>query len=214
MCELKKQDISYFSPDEIYQAPENSLLYDTFSPNADEDDYKLYRSIKEEGIREPLHVSADGILLSGHRRLAVAHRLGLPTVPCLVADDVVFEDLSADERLAVLSTYNKQRDKSHAERLREAILEIDPGEAYERLLLDRAKRRRVDIEDNVVLGGYKGRARITTMAFLRAAQKAVAAEKEYWPLTVRRVHYLLLNDPPPAPRQETWIDLSKRPEQL
>jgi hypothetical protein len=46
------------------------------------------------------------------------------------------------------------------------------------------------------MGNYKGRARITTLAFLRAAQKAIESEKEYWPLTVRRVHYLLLNDPP------------------
>jgi len=192
----KKQDISYFSPNEIRPASENGLLYDTFSPNADDDDYKLYMSIKEEGIREPLHISADGFLLSGHRRLTAARWLGLEVVPCIVADDVVFGDLSADERLSVLSLYNKQRDKSHAERLREAMQEIDSDEAYNRLLIDRFERHQVDIEDNVTLGSYKERARITTMAFLRAAQKAIESEKEYWPLTVRRVHYMLLNDPP------------------
>ncbi len=74
--ELKKQDISYFSLDEIREAPENELLYDDFSPNADEDDYQLYMSIKEEGIREPLHVSADRFLLSGHRRYAAAQMVG------------------------------------------------------------------------------------------------------------------------------------------
>jgi hypothetical protein len=196
MCEEKKQDLSYFSPNEIIPAAENRLLYDSFTPNADEDDYRLYVSIKEEGIREPLHVSADGFLLSGHRRHAAACWLGLETVPCIVDDDVFFGDLTADERLSTLSIYNKQRDKSHAERLREAMLEINPDEAYTKLLIDRYERRQVDIEDNVTLGDYKGRARITTMAFLRAAQKAIGSEKEYWPLTVRRVHYLLLNSPP------------------
>lgn len=83
MCELKKQDVSYFSPDEIYQAPENGLLYDNFAPNADPDDYKLYTSIKEEGIREPLHVSAGGVCLSGHRRLAVARDGAAGPLPSL-----------------------------------------------------------------------------------------------------------------------------------
>jgi hypothetical protein len=197
MNEPKKQDISYFPLDAIRPAPENGLLYDAFSPNTDEDDLKLYMSIKTEGIREPLHLSSDDYLLSGHRRYAAARWLGLETVPCIVFDDVDFGDLSADERLSVLSLYNKQRDKSHAERLREAMQEIDPDEAYERLLIDRFERRQIDIEDNVTLGNVKKRARITTIGFLRAAQKAIESEKEYWPLTVRRVHYLLLNDPPP-----------------
>lgn len=56
---IKKQDLSYFSPSEIQPAAENRLLYDTFAPNADEDDYKLYMSIEKEGIREPLHVSRE-----------------------------------------------------------------------------------------------------------------------------------------------------------
>jgi hypothetical protein len=193
---LKKQDISYFPLNNIRQAPENGLLYDGFTPNADDDDAKLYWSIKAEGIREPIHVSEDGYILSGHRRYAAASWLGLTVVPCIVADDVNFRNLSADERLRMLSLYNKQRDKSHAERLREAMLEVDPDEAYARLWQDRIDRRQVDIEDNVTLGDYKKRARITTLAFLQAAKKAIDSEKEYWPLTVRRVHYLLLNAPP------------------
>jgi hypothetical protein len=196
MSELKKQDMSYFSLNEIREAPENELLYDDFSPNADEDDYKLYMSIKEEGIREPLHVSADRFILSGHRRYTAARWLDLKTVPCLVDDDTIFSNLNHDERLKILAKYNEQRDKSYAERLREAMLEIDQDDVYQRLLIDRAERRQVDIKDNVTLGDYKGRARITTLAFLRAAQKAIDSEKEYWPLTVRRVHYLMLNDPP------------------
>ena len=193
---FKNQDISYFSLNEVIQATENALLYDSFTPNADEDDYKLYMSIKEEGIREPLHVSTDGFLLSGHRRYAAARMLGLETVPVIVEHNVVFCDLTDDEILNILAVYNKQRDKSHAERLREAMQEIDPDEAYTRLLIDRHERRLVTITDNVTLGDYKRRARITTMAFLHAAQKAIELERQYWPLTVRRVHYLLLNFPP------------------
>lgn len=156
----KKQDVSYFPLNEIRPAPENKLLYDAFAPSADEDDFKLYSSIKAEGIREPLHISADDFFLSGHRRYAAARCLELEKVPCVVADDIVFGALSADERLSVLSVYNKQRDKSHAERLREALLEIDPEEAYERLLQDR-NNHKYPIEDNIELGDYRRRARIT-----------------------------------------------------
>jgi len=192
----KKQDISYFPINEIRPARENGLLYDGFNPQTDDDDNKLYWSIKRDSIREPLHVSADGYILSGHRRYAAACWLGLTVVPCIVHDDVVFNDLLPEERVGLLAVYNKQRDKSHAERLREAIQEISPDEAYKNLLQDRIERQRVDIEDNVFLGDFKTRARITTRAFLQAAQRAIESERQFWPLTVRRVHYLLLNDPP------------------
>ena len=192
----KKRDISYFLTEEIHPAADNNLLYDSFSPNADEDDYKLYSSIKEIGIREPLQVSADGVLLSGHRRFAAALWLGLEKVPVIVAKDIRFNELSADERLSVLAAYNKQRDKSHAERLREAMLEINPDDVHQRLLEDRVNRGKVNIEKNVFLGDAKKRARITTRMFLSAAIKVIESEKEFWPLTDRRVHYLLLNKPP------------------
>lgn len=192
----KKQDLSHFSINEIHPAEENVLLYDNFAPNANEDDRKLYFSIKENGIREPLQISADGIILSGHRRYAAAEWLGLESLPCIVADDVVYADLTDDERISALAVYNKQRDKSHAERLREAMLEIDAGAAYNNLLIDRVKRQQVKLEENVNLGDYKKRARITTTIFLRAAKKVVYSEKAFWPLTVRRIHYLLLNNPP------------------
>ena len=51
--------------------------------------------------------------------------------------------------------------------------EINPDEAYENLRADRAKRRKVKVDDNVVLGNRKKRARITTAAFLEAAKKAI-----------------------------------------
>ncbi len=196
MSEWKKQDISYFPLNDLRQASENGLLYDKFSPNAEEDDAKLYWSIRAEGIRSPLHVSADGYILSGHRRYGAASWLGLSVVPCLVADDIIWGNLSADERLAVLALYNKQRSKSQAELLREALQEISPDEAYKNLLQDRIGRRQVSIDDNVDMGECRRRARITTKSFLQAAQRAIESEREYWPLTVRRVHYLLLNNPP------------------
>jgi hypothetical protein len=51
-------------------------------------------------------------------------------------------------------------------------------------------------EINVELGGTKKRAKITTLQFLNKAKQIIQENREYWPLTVRRVHYLLLNDTP------------------
>ena len=64
---LQKQDLSYFSTADLIPAPENSLLYDGFNPWQDDDDRALYCSIKAEGIREPLHVTSDKVILSGPR---------------------------------------------------------------------------------------------------------------------------------------------------
>jgi hypothetical protein len=146
-----------------------------------------------------LTLSSDRVLLSGHRRLAAARYLGLQHVPVRLTD-LIFEDLSKDERLQHLRRFNQQRDKSPGERIRERLLEIDPAHAYSKLLCMRVNRhlpsRGIRSQVNVDLGQTKRRARITTMGFLHAVQNVVEANREYWPMTDRRVHYLLLNDPP------------------
>jgi hypothetical protein len=200
----EKQDKSHFdeysvelSVSAIQVAPENDLLYDRFGI-ANRDDADLAISIRDKGIQEPLTLSADTILLSGHRRLAAAKYMGLKTVPVRVVQDVVFNAMSTTERLAVLRLYNQQREKSPGERIKEKLLDIDPKGAHQEM-----KRRRIDAlllkganDANVKMGAVKKRASITTMQFLAKAQSVILDNREYWPLTVRRVHYLLLNDPP------------------
>jgi ParB-like chromosome segregation protein Spo0J len=88
----KKQDKSHFSeyavslPVSLIQvAPENDLLYDRFGI-ANRDDADLAISIRDKGIQEPLTLSNDQFLLSGHRRLAAAKYLGLQEVPCRLVE--------------------------------------------------------------------------------------------------------------------------------
>jgi hypothetical protein len=122
----------------------------------------------------------------------------MKTVPVRVAEDVAFNALSTTERLEVLRLYNQQREKSPGERIKEKLLDIDPKDAHREL-----KRRRLDsvllkgaTDANVKMGAVKKRAAITTRQFLAKALEVILENREYWPLTVRRVHYLLLNDPP------------------
>ena len=193
----KKQDLSHLSVAIIRTAPENDLIYDRFGI-ANADDRALTISIRDNGMQEPLAVSADLYLLSGHRRLAAARYLGMKSVPVRLVEDMVFQDLDTQTKLETLRRFNQQREKSPGERIREKLLEIDPKEAHQEL-----KRRRLDAskmqganDANVRMGAVKTRAAITTMQFLAKAQAVIMENKEYWPLTVRRVHYLLLNDPP------------------
>ena len=193
----KEWDKSHLSVAIIRTAPENDLIYDRFGI-ANADDRALTISIRDNGMQEPLAVSADLYLLSGHRRLAAARYLGMKSVPVRLVKDLVFQDLDTQTKLETLRRFNQQREKSPGERIREKLLEIDPKEAHQEL-----KRRRLDAskmqganDANVRMGAVKTRAAITTMQFLAKAQAVIMENKEYWPLTVRRVHYLLLNDPP------------------
>ena len=64
-------------------------------------------SIKEFGFKVPIVIDETGEIVAGHTRYEAAKRLGLETVPCVVADDLTDEQVQA-YRLA----YNKASDLS------------------------------------------------------------------------------------------------------
>ena len=192
----KKQDLSHFPISRIKQAPENESIYDNFGV-ANADDWQLTESIKADGIHEPLVITSDWVLLSGHRRLAAARYLNLSTVPVWMRDDVNFADLDKQERVKLLRLYNQQREKSASEKIREAMVSIDPKAAHSELKQYNQRRKSLDSTGGeITITGTKTRAKITTLQFLKAAKAAIQKEKKYWPLSVRRIHYLLLNNPP------------------
>jgi hypothetical protein len=85
MAKPKKWDKSHFLFSKINVARENDPLCDKFGI-ANLDDRELVLSIRDCGIQEPLSVSADNVLLSGHRRLAAAKYVGLVHVPVRTVD--------------------------------------------------------------------------------------------------------------------------------
>lgn len=180
----------------IKVATENDLIYDKFGI-ANADDAALTVSIRDNGIQEPLTISSDRFLLSGHRRFAAAQYLGLTEVPVRMVD-TVFSSLDTDERLEALRLHNRQREKSPGERIREKLLDIDPAQAKAELVRHKANaaHRTAGHKANVSMGKVKKRSKITTLQFLAAAKQVIAENEEYWPLTDRRIHYLLLNRPP------------------
>ena len=56
---------------------------------------KVAASIQEFGFKQPIVVDKDGIIIVGHTRYKAAQKLGLETVPVLVADDLTEEQAKA-----------------------------------------------------------------------------------------------------------------------
>jgi hypothetical protein len=155
---------------------------------------------------EPLVITQDNYLLSGHRRHAAARLAGLTELPCRV--DPVRRWAAVDpggehgvvnpDFVVKLREYNRQREKSLDEKLREAVVSADPEDAYAALSEYREGLGRPDPEAAITIEGVKRRAKISKAKepFIRAIIAVMTDLEEYWPLTDRQIHYRLLNDPP------------------
>ena len=185
--------------DAVEPAPENEAVYHGFDIR-DADDESLYESIKLNGVLESLTVSADGFILSGHRRHQAAMIAELGHVP-IRRVDIRLADLSADERLRILTAHNTQRRKSAEEQVREELVATCPEEVFEELR-KRLEAREVEADlpppSAMYIGRYTARAKISEAKepFLEAVIHEVKARRTYWPLSVRQLHYAMLNDPP------------------
>ncbi len=177
-------------------SPENEKLYRPVDPD-DPDVQALAVSIQEHGVQEPIVVSAEGYILSGHRRHVAARMAGLTEVPCRM--HAIRRDTDPDGFILLLREFNRQRVKTFNEVVREEVLSADPEEAYQALLAERSDRAQVRVDVGMVdMGDMKARARITgaKQPLLDAIGRVLVDRREYWPLSDRQVHYALLNDPP------------------
>jgi hypothetical protein len=175
-------------------SPENDSLYrpiDMESP----DMQALVQSIRQHGLKEPLVATTDGWILSGHRRHAAAKAIGLKGVPCRFEQ---FRRTDDPERfLVLLREYNRQREKTLAEKLREEVVSVNPDDAYQALIAYREQQSVVTV-DTIDIRSKKQRATITgaKTPLLTAAKKIIDARRRFWPLSDRQIHYALLNAPP------------------
>jgi hypothetical protein len=194
---------------DIRPAPVNDLVYGKLH----EDDKKLddlIRVMGRPGIQlDPIVLSQDDVLISGHRRWTVAKYLGWKTIPAIYRDiysvDPNFEKLVVE--------YNTQRDKSPHVRIREQLVLINPADAVDQLLSEQAERSRVKAK-TMFLGNITKRSRISKAKrpFLDAIKAVLDRLDDYLPITDRKVFYELLNDPPlrHSGRPDTWTDKKGR----
>ncbi len=181
----------------IKPSPENLRLYNPID-EADPDIVKLAESIKKRGLNEALIITADGFIVSGHRRYVALKRIGQIIVPCRVLP-VRRREMTTDEYIALLREHNRQRHKSVAEQVREELVDIDPEAAHRRLQALRDKSVYAFERNHVptlAIEGVKVRHGISPQKadHVRLIKKIVFEDRrKYWPLSVRGVHYPLLN---------------------
>ena len=176
--------------DEIEPAYANALIY---RPVNDDDPgiIELADSIRAHGVIEPLIVTKDLCIVSGHRRYAASGLAELTEVPCRVmpwdSDDPRFHK--------ILVAANQQRVKTLDEILREAIAQANPNEVYRSLIEHREARASVNPAlERIELRPYRGRKKISKAKepMLKPVQEILEANRDFWPLSDRQVHYRLL----------------------
>jgi hypothetical protein len=190
----EKMGLVRFSLSKIKPSPENDSLYSPINP-AHPDIVSLAESIKARGILEPIVVTADTFIVSGHRRYAAAKVAGLTEIYCRVLP--LKRSDNRDEFVRLLREHNRQREKTNAERLREEIVSASEEDAVAELWAYRREKAAVNVKP-IELGLVRFRAEISDakQEMLRAAVEVINSLKPYWPLSDRRIHYALLNDPP------------------
>lgn len=66
------------------------------NPRKNEEAVKyVAESIKQFGFKVPVVIDKGGVIVSGHTRVKAAKKLGIKTVPCVVADDLTDEQIKA-----------------------------------------------------------------------------------------------------------------------
>jgi hypothetical protein len=178
--------------DEIRPSPENELIYRPVSAR-DPEIQELARSIREHGLKEPLVVTRDGYILSGHRRHAACRLAGIREIPCRV-ENITRNDPNFE---TTLCDYNLQRVKSPDEVVRERVISMSPASAYQSLIEHRRKTSAVS-GDFLAIEGVKVRNGISEgkREMLDAAVAIIYGKRVYWPLSDREIHYDMLNLPP------------------
>jgi hypothetical protein len=187
------------SIDSISPSPENDDVYGALSWE-DPELIELSRSIETIGIQEPLLISRDGYIISGHRRFEAAQMAALAEVPVRISKISRAEDPKAFLKLLV--EMNSQRIKNTSVLVHESIIKVDPKEAHQQIINDRIKKddlrgkaslSAIDPEDDgdrCVISAAKG-------PFLDAVLRVLDEQRDYWPLSDRQIHYRLLG--PDAP---------------
>jgi hypothetical protein len=172
---------------------ENDQLYRPVSPD-DPEVRALADSVRAFGLREPLVLTRDYVILSGHRRRVACQLAGLEAVPCRI-EKVHSTDPGF---LRLLREYNRQRVKSFDEVAREEIVSADPEEAHRVLVEHRRRLADVASVGAIAIEGIKRRSAISLakQPMLDAVLRVLRERRDYWPLTDRQIHYALLNNPP------------------
>ena len=169
----------------VKPAPENDEIYGVVEDDEQMD--ALVDSIERLGLEEPLIVTHDSVIISGHRRYHACGILGLEQIP--VRRKTMSHEGHPDFH-RLLTEYNPQRIKRTSSLLREALLRMKDGSPTA-LLYDH-RRSSTEVEaDFMEVVGIKTVNPVSAKkrGFLRASKVVIEDLRSFWP-----EHYRYRND--------------------
>jgi len=189
--------ISSIDPGQLSQTPEN---WDVYRWDAADDPsfLDLIESVSCRGVLEPLVISKDNYVLSGHRRLRATLSAGVESVPIII-EDIEIGPMDSEDRIKLLIQHNKgSRQKTQEEIMREKMAEADPDKA-----IREAEERRVDhLEASELVFQHAEAEGAINRSDPRRARAEMYREvvsilkdfvkRKFAPVSVRAVHYRLL----------------------
>jgi hypothetical protein len=203
--------------DSIRPSKENWEIYRR--PEADQDIPALAESIREIGIQQPLIVSEDLVIVSGHRRHSAAKLAGLTHVPVIIMQGEM-RDLTDAERVKLLIDHNKgSRVKTAAETVAEAMAGIDPELAIEeaRLRKSQVYTMAQTSTDRVIVtttGNRRTDPRKQRGEFLAAVIEILESllDRDMLPTSERHINYKLLGIAPRVSKGRKGIPYGTDPK--
>jgi hypothetical protein len=187
--------------DSIRETPENWTIYNR--PCTEPEFLALVQSIEDHGVTNPLHVSADSYIVSGHRRHAAAKIAMIDSIP-IIRLGFNIADKTPAQRVEILTEHNKgSRVKTAGELIAEAMVGIDPEQAVRE-----ARDRKSQVF--TMAQTSSGRVHVTTTGNRRTDPRAQRGdfldaviqilenlrERKMLPTSERHVHYKLLSIAP------------------
>lgn len=169
----------------------NDELYDPVD-TAEPSFLALKESIRRDGLLEPIVVSSDGYILSGHRRHTAVEELGLERVLVRIRPDVSYSR-DPGEFLRLLASFNRQRVKTTTEQTREEMVLMSDEPCVQ---VRRFRRDQAAVSDDGVVHLRDRRRRSVIrdkLALREAIVNTVLGERRNWPLSDRAVFYRLLS---------------------
>ena len=101
--------------------PSELFEYDNNPRNNDSAVEAVSNSIKEFGFKVPLVITKDNVIIAGHTRLKASLKLGIATVPCIIADDLTEAQIKAfrlvDNKTSELATWDLGRLEDELEKI-------------------------------------------------------------------------------------------------